>query len=252
MPQNSLSFLENSFTRREFNSSIIKYAGKIVLSYSILSGIEVFSSGKKLFADSVGSITFSPEMPDETIAPDMGLAPNKPLAYEHRYEVILPYENAPFYFGVKGAEGKVSPSWTITTDADNPLKKYVNVRFAKGQVGESANLEMVFSDVPVGIKDTLPPVIKSPQLSNNYPNPFNGPTNIEYKIHKPSQVSLKIYNMAGQFIKTLVDENQNGPRNYSVRWNGLDDKNQETASGVYIGLLQTPYFNKAIRMVKLK
>lgn len=243
---------KKTITRRQFNFSILKSAGKICISYSIASGFDVFSSGKKLLANTFSDITFSPPMSNETIAPDMGLAPNKPIAYEHRYEVTLPSQGAPFYFGVRGADGKVLPSWTITDDQSDPLKKYVNVRFAQGQVGEMANLEMVFSDVPVGIEDNKPQIVKSPELNQNYPNPFNLITKIDYEIHKPTQVSLKVYNMSGQLVKTLVNEKQNGPRGYSVSWDGLDNNNNDTASGVYIGLLQTPYFNKSIKMVKLK
>lgn len=74
-------------------------------------------------------------------------------------------------------------------------------------------------------------------LLQNYPNPFNSATLIPY--HLPavsgqrSAVSLKIYNLLGQEVKTLVDKKQ-ASGYYSVRWDGKDDGGKPVASGVYL------------------
>ncbi len=62
-------------------------------------------------------------------------------------------------------------------------------------------------------------LIEEFSLSQNYPNPFNPSTQIEYSIPKASRVVLKIYNLYGQEIRTLVDEQQT-PGIYRVSWNG--------------------------------
>jgi hypothetical protein len=70
-------------------------------------------------------------------------------------------------------------------------------------------------------------------LSQNYPNPFNPETEIDYAIPVQSQVSLRVYNMIGQDVGTLVNELQS-PGYYSVRWNGKDDNGRPVASGLYL------------------
>ena len=62
----------------------------------------------------------------------------------------------------------------------------------------------------------------------NYPNPFNPATTIRYGIPEPSRVSIKVYNILGQVVATLVNEIQM-PQFYEYRWNA-----QNLASGVYI------------------
>ena len=76
------------------------------------------------------------------------------------------------------------------------------------------------------------------QLSQNYPNPFNPSTNIEYSLPKDCHVNLTIYNIIGQKIITLVDENKN-IGNYSVMWNGENDFGVITPAGIYIYKLET-------------
>ncbi len=64
-------------------------------------------------------------------------------------------------------------------------------------------------------------------LSQNYPNPFNPTTVIDYTIPKESHVMLKIYDVLGQEVETLVNEEQNVGR-YQVQFDG-----SRVASGVY-------------------
>ena len=59
-------------------------------------------------------------------------------------------------------------------------------------------------------------------LSQNYPNPFNPTTRIEYKVPVQSNVQLRVYNVLGQVVRTLVDE-EVAPGQYQVIWNGRDN-----------------------------
>ena len=69
-------------------------------------------------------------------------------------------------------------------------------------------------------------------LKQNYPNPFNPTTNIDFSLKEDSFVSLNIYNVRGQKVKTLVtDEMQAG--NHSVVWNGKNDSGKSVSSGIY-------------------
>ena len=56
---------------------------------------------------------------------------------------------------------------------------------------------------------------------------------INYQLPKTGQVSLKIYNISGQLVKTLVNREQ-GAGSYSVQWDGRDESGQAVANGVYL------------------
>jgi hypothetical protein len=71
------------------------------------------------------------------------------------------------------------------------------------------------------------------RLYQSHPNPFNPTTTINFSLRETSHVSLKIYNVAGQLVHTLVDETRQGQKLYSERWSGLNDAGQAVASGVY-------------------
>lgn len=69
-------------------------------------------------------------------------------------------------------------------------------------------------------------------LTQNYPNPFNSSTIIQYSLPEQAQVSVDIFNMLGQKISRLVEEEQVAGQ-YELRWNGTDDWSQIVPSGVY-------------------
>ncbi len=69
-------------------------------------------------------------------------------------------------------------------------------------------------------------------LSQNYPNPFNPVTSIRYTIGSRQHVTLKIYNVLGKEVATLVNEEKESGT-YSVEFNGHSDKGQNLSSGVY-------------------
>jgi len=88
-------------------------------------------------------------------------------------------------------------------------------------------------------------------LHQNYPNPFNPTTTIRFEVPIPSQVSLKIYNLMGQEIRTLTrDWFPIG--NHHLIWNGKDHQGAPVSAGVYIYRLQSQGFQKTRKMVLLK
>jgi hypothetical protein len=70
-------------------------------------------------------------------------------------------------------------------------------------------------------------------LSQNYPNPFNPTTTIKYALKQRVQVSLKIYDLLGQHVRTLVNDEENAGFK-EVVWDGKNDFGQAVASGVYL------------------
>ena len=83
-------------------------------------------------------------------------------------------------------------------------------------------------------------------MNQNYPNPFNPTTSITYGLPEASQVSLKIYNVLGQLVATLVDERKEAGE-YTAEWNA-----GSVPSGVYYYRLTGNTFTQTNRMILLK
>jgi hypothetical protein len=71
------------------------------------------------------------------------------------------------------------------------------------------------------------------ELLQNFPNPFNAGTNIQFRMGGTSPATLKVYSITGELVRTLVDEVLPSGV-YSVRWDGTDSRGQSVATGMYI------------------
>jgi len=89
-------------------------------------------------------------------------------------------------------------------------------------------------------------------LLQNRPNPFNPTTTIEYSIASRSHVSLKIYDVSGRLVRTLIDEVQSPGSVKSISWHGQNDSGQQVSSGVYFYRLEAGNFTQTRKMVLLK
>ncbi len=102
--------------------------------------------------------------------------------------------------------------------------------------------------------DVEKPVVMVPlktEISGNYPNPFNPTTILRYELAKDTQVSLVIYNMLGQKIKTLVD----APKaigSYQVTWDGTNDISQKVTTGIYFYTFKADGYQKTGKMLLVK
>ncbi|MEJ2634795.1 MAG: FlgD immunoglobulin-like domain containing protein [Calditrichia bacterium] len=85
----------------------------------------------------------------------------------------------------------------------------------------------------------------------NFPNPFNLQTTIQYELPRESQVTLKIYNVLGQLVKTLVDDYQKSGY-YTLRWNGDDESGTVVSNGVYIYRFKAGNYIKTGKMLLMK
>jgi FlgD Ig-like domain len=94
---------------------------------------------------------------------------------------------------------------------------------------------------------------KAFSLSQNTPNPFNPATTVSYSVPEGSavHVSLKVYNIRGRLVRTLVDEVRE-PGAYTVFWEGTDQTGQKISSGVYFYRMQAGNFEQTRKMVLLK
>jgi hypothetical protein len=88
-------------------------------------------------------------------------------------------------------------------------------------------------------------------LSQNYPNPFNPTTAIQFQVPKTSDVTIKIYDLLGQEIKTLFSgQVQQGT--YTVEWNGLNNAGTHMSSGTYVYRISTKDFVQSRKMILMK
>ena len=109
------------------------------------------------------------------------------------------------------------------------------------------NLNLITGIKPGERTNTL----NSFRLNQNYPNPFNPTTTISFNLFRPCEVSLKIFNLLGEEVATLLSASLLSGFQ-SVEWDGRDNNGNQVASGTYIYQLISPEFTKSRQMVFLK
>lgn len=144
-------------------------------------------------------------------------------------EVVLAYQG-------------VSDSLYAGTDSAkaNPTRVFFRVY---EWTGESSELS---------VKDMVLITPEQYKLSQNFPNPFNPTTNIEYTLPIASTISLTVYNMLGQEVVRLVNNENKPAGSYSVQWNGMDRQGMKVASGTYFYTLKFGNFSKTKQMTFVK
>lgn len=147
----------------------------------------------------------------------------------------------------------------------------VTVTFAPAAVGFYSAVLKIASNDPA--QDTLEVAVEGyadqgvgigeePQtptefaVEQNYPNPFNPRTNFGFQIPQRGGsdfrfVELKIYDVTGRLVRTLVSETK-APGSYTVQWDGTDDRGAAVASGMYIYIFQAGDFRQVRKMILLK
>jgi flagellar hook assembly protein FlgD len=98
--------------------------------------------------------------------------------------------------------------------------------------------------------DPQTPVLET-ALHGNYPNPFNPETIISYSLKEAGPVTIEVYNIKGQLVRTLVDETKH-TGNHTVLWNGLDKNNRPVSSGVYFFRMRSGRFSSTRKMIMMK
>ncbi len=88
-------------------------------------------------------------------------------------------------------------------------------------------------------------------LAQNYPNPFNPTTTIYYSLGKSEDVTLAVYNVLGQKIRTLVDRRMTAGEHF-CQWDGKDNFGRQMSSGIYFYNIKAGSFSKTIKMIMMK
>ena len=100
------------------------------------------------------------------------------------------------------------------------------------------------------------PRLARPALGQNFPNPFNPETWIPYQLVQPSYVTIKIYRLTGEIVRTLdLSHKEVGfytDKMKAAYWNGMDDTGQRVSSGVYFYTIQADGFTATKKMLLRK
>jgi hypothetical protein len=111
-----------------------------------------------------------------------------------------------------------------------------------------SNLDLSINQATANDDQVVPVVVAS---LSNYPNPFNPSTSISLSLTKDSLVSVKIYNVKGQCIKTLWNGNVKAGTQ-DIIWNGTDNKGRSVTSGIYIVNMEGNGFTQSLKMTLMK
>ena len=89
-------------------------------------------------------------------------------------------------------------------------------------------------------------------LLQNFPNPFNPETTIGYELAESADVTLQIYNVVGQVVRTLMAAEPQSVGRYQVRWDGMDDRGTPVSSGIYFYQISAGKFQDVRKLMLLK
>ncbi|MCK4539408.1 MAG: T9SS type A sorting domain-containing protein, partial [Candidatus Krumholzibacteria bacterium] len=158
------------------------------------------------------------------------------------YSLKLPdYNSSQYYIGITASQLN-SAAYPLRTSWIGHSMMYVRNEGAGYPIRDdlfSATLDFFEMGYyyPCDTGDT--PAVSS--LAQNYPNPFNPATTLKFDLALKGHVSLKIYNVAGQLVRTLVSEERDAGR-YNEVWDGRSNSGSKVASGVYFYRMKTGSF----------
>jgi hypothetical protein len=173
---------------------------------------------------------------------------------ENINDVLPPGEGlvATLYFSSK--DSRCAPELKLT---GWPLS-YGKLNFE--MVDEKGNsitdLEMKDADIPIPVKPGGTEEVGESKpahfnLDQNYPNPFNPETVIKFSLPQESRVTLRVYNILGQVVNTLVD-GMLPAGNHAVSWNGKSEQGTDVASGVYFYRIKADNYESIMKMTLLR
>jgi len=139
---------------------------------------------------------------------------------------------------------------TMVTDGDWRWddRHYYKIVAVDIHGNESEAVLVAPEEVTGGETPATPP---ASYISQNFPNPFNPATRIEFGLKERTAVSLRIYDVAGRLVRVLVDESRDAGR-YVEEWNGRDDGGRAVASGIYFYSIEAGSFERTRKMVLLR
>jgi len=165
--------------------------------------------------------------------------------------VYIPELNAYRIFIMVYGEKDEDISFIIyDTDMDITYRSNESMPFGMNDMHGTLRKPFFFTKAPLhqGDKGYIPEIYS---LSQNFPNPFNPTTKFGFGLPEDSDVRIRVYNILGQEVKTLVHDHL--PAGYRfILWNGTDNYGRNVTSGVYIAVMESKDFRQVRKMVLMK
>jgi hypothetical protein len=179
------------------------------------------------------------------------------LGYSGIVSHMMPGPDPPDFYPVPVDPPDLAPGESGTApyfydiDPDAELGEYGYMVFLlTSQRGDSIYLEVeVIASTVSGDQSGDTP--RAAVLFQNHPNPFNPNTSIQFYIPRREQVSLKVYDVSGKLVRTLVDDRLDGG-SHTYIWDGKNNRGKAVASGVYFYMLRSDSIRKARKAVLLR
>ena len=141
------------------------------------------------------------------------------------------------------------PLLNITSQDEATFTYYVHSSDDEYMISSDIG-EFILSREVLGINDGLS-VPETFTLHQNYPNPFNPVTKLRYDLPQDSHVKVTVYDMLGNVINDLVNDNQNSGYK-SIQWDATNNQGQQVSAGVYLYSIEAGDFRQTKKMILLK
>jgi len=174
-------------------------------------------------------------------------------AGEH-YSVMVSTTNAqPASFTAVFSETLASGTYEQrTVDLSNYAGQNIYLAFRHHDVTDMFAMKIDALEITkIAAGDNNTPVAKKTALKGNYPNPFNPVTTIAYDIEKDAHVSIDVFNVKGQKVRTLVNDRLTAG-SHTIQWNGTDDNGKNVGSGIYFFNMKSGKYTSTRKMILMK
>ena len=116
---------------------------------------------------------------------------------------------------------------------------------------DGSSIHLYFENSEIEIEEPMEILPTRTILFDNFPEPFNSSTNIQFDIPNTAEIEISVYSLLGRKIRTLTDRTYEAGR-YIISWNGRDESGNEVASGVYFYRLQMTgaVYSKKMLLIK--
>jgi len=121
----------------------------------------------------------------------------------------------------------------------------------RDQLYNQASQAIEHYNMPTGIYEPFAELPTGYTLSQNYPNPFNPTTTIRFSLPTAEDITLEVFNLLGQKVKTLRI-GQHSAGTHTLEWDATNESGQDVASGVYLYRLVTDSFTQSRKMILLR
>jgi hypothetical protein len=155
------------------------------------------------------------------------------------------------YLSLNFVQNGLQVQATVPNDPVKALQGWYLLFAMVDDIPSEGRVVRILPNRSVSVESTSLTLPSNYDLQQNYPNPFNPQTRISFTVRQDHWVSLKIYNQQGQWVRTLVNEKKLAGE-YTISWDGKDDRGFQLPSGIYIYQLNVEGFVSAKKAVLLK